>query len=102
VKRLTGGERGDNKWWVSPELIQQLDDLSRRKVPTLIAYGADDPLLREFDRAAEGRLGAILERPNTTIEIERSLPGQIHGFPAIPGQDAFLVAGVAFITRVTG
>jgi hypothetical protein len=99
-RRLTGGEKGEKKWWVSPELLRQLENLASRDVPVLLSFGEEDPLLREFDRARDGRLGRIVDG-SQTIEVERSLPGVIHGFPTIPGQEAFLVSSIEWIEQVT-
>jgi hypothetical protein len=77
-----------------------LENLAARNVPVLLSFGEQDPLLREFDRARDGRLGRIVDA-SRSIEIERSLPGIIHGFPTIPGQEAFLTSSIEWIERVT-
>jgi pimeloyl-ACP methyl ester carboxylesterase len=99
-RRLTGGEKGERKWWVSPEFLRQLENLADREVPVLLAYGDEDPLLREFDRARDGKLGRIIA-DSSVIDVQRDLPGVIHGFPTIPGQEAFLTSTIDWIERVT-
>lgn len=92
VRRLTRqatGGRADLSW-VSARLLEQMGQLARRRVPVMIVYGMDDPLLREFDRAREGQLGAIIEESKGRIEVVRTLPGVIHGFPSVASQQAFL------------
>lgn len=101
VRRFTGGDRGENRWWVSPAFLGPLQDLAERRVPTLIAYGHQDPLLREFDRARDGRMGRIIGSSQGSVEVVRDLPDMIHGFPTIAGQEAFLARGIAWIDRVT-
>ncbi len=105
TRKLTGGVKPagarDPLWWVSKQLLDPLDQMVDRGVPVLVAYGLDDPLLREFDRAAEGRLGTILDRAGDTVEVIRDLPGTIHGFPAVDGQEAFLSLSFEWIDRVT-
>jgi alpha/beta superfamily hydrolase len=104
-KRLTGGVSPaagrDPLWWVSKQLLEPLDVMVDRGVPVLIAYGVDDPLLREFDRAREGKLGSILERAGESVQVARDLPGVIHGFPAVDGQEAFVSLAHDWIDRVT-
>jgi dienelactone hydrolase len=101
ARRVTGGEKGESRWWVSPEFLAQLENLARRKVPVLLSYGYDDPLLREFDRARDGRLGRIISMSEGTTQVQRDLPGVIHGFPSIPGQEAFLTSTIDWIERAT-
>lgn len=105
TRKLTGGVKPpgarDPLWWVSRQLLEPLEVMVERRVPVLIAYGVDDPLLREFDRAKEGRLGAILDRAGDTVEVARDLPGVIHGFPAVNGQEAFLSLTFDWIDRST-
>ena len=101
ARRLTGGESGENKWWVSPQLLDPLEEMARRKVPTLLVYGVDDPLLREFDRAIDGRLGRIIDSSQGSIQVTRDLPGVIHGFPTILSQEAFLETALGWIDEIT-
>lgn len=101
-RRATGGDRGENKWWVSPQFLEPLENMAQRRVPTLIVYGVDDPLLREFDRASAGRLGTIIGESDGSIQVSRELPGVIHGFPTIPGQEAFLEASIDWIGQISG
>lgn len=105
VRKVTGGGKPggarDPFWWVSKQLVEPLDTMVDRKVPVLIAYGVDDPLLREFDRASEGRLGEIVRRGGDTVTVARDLPGVIHGFPSVPGQEAFVDLAYRWIDDVT-
>ena len=59
VRRVRGGEKGDLKWWVSAEFLGHLESLAERRVPTLLAFGEEDPLLREFDRAQEAAFRSL-------------------------------------------
>ncbi len=99
--RVVPGKAADPFKWVSRQLLEPLDAMVQRRVPVLIAYGVDDPLLREFDRARGGRLGTILEQGGDLIEVARDLPGVIHGFPAVDGQEAFIDLAYGWIDEVT-
>lgn len=105
VRKVTGGAKPgggrDPFWWVSKQLVEPLDVMVDRRVPVLIAYGVDDPLLREFDRASEGRLGEIVRRGEGVVTVARDLPGVIHGFPAVAGQEAFVELAYRWIDDVT-
>jgi pimeloyl-ACP methyl ester carboxylesterase len=97
--RATTGGDGGNLWWVSRHFLGPLATMSERRTPVLIAYGVDDPLLREFERAEEGELGRILDKSAGLIEVVRDMPGIIHGFPAVEGQEAFLDLAVDWIEK---
>lgn len=101
VLKRAGAASRDPLWWVSRELVEPLEAMVERHVPVLIAYGVDDPLLREFDRAAEGRMGEIIGRSAGRVRVARDLPGVIHGFPSVEGQTAFLSLAHAWIDEVT-
>lgn len=97
ASRLGAGS-GDDLWWVSEHLLDPLETMVERQVPVMIAYGVDDPLLREFQRAEQGRLGRILTKGGPLVDVRRDFPGVIHGFPQEPGQRAFIDAALEWIT----
>jgi pimeloyl-ACP methyl ester carboxylesterase len=88
--------------WVSGHLLSPLRTMVERRIPVMIVYGVDDPLLREFDRATEGELGRILEDGAGTIEVVDNLPGVVHGFAQLDSQEAFLKLALEWIDRITG
>jgi pimeloyl-ACP methyl ester carboxylesterase len=105
TRKVTGGVKPtgsrDRLWWVDRQMLEPLDEMVTRAVPVLIVFGVDDPLLTEFDRAKEGSLGEILARGDGVVEVARDLPGAIHGFPSLEGQEAFLELAYEWIERAT-
>jgi alpha/beta superfamily hydrolase len=104
VRKVAGGVMPGAKdplWWVSRQLLEPLETMAENRVPVLIAYGVEDPLLREFDRARQGTLGTILNRAGDTVQVARDLPGVIHGFPGVHGQQAFLALAFDWIDEAT-
>lgn len=101
VRKKIGARLGrgsnDDLWWVSEHLLDPLETMVERQVPVMIAYGVDDPLLREFQRAERGRLGRILAHGGSLIDVRRDFPGVIHGFPQEAGQRAFIDEALRWI-----
>ncbi len=98
AKKLVGRIRkSDGLEWVSPKLLDPLAAMVDAKVPVLFVYGTDDPLLGEFERASQGRLGRIIERSNGGVTLHDSTPGVMHGFPSVPVQEAFVTLMKAWI-----
>jgi len=71
--------------WVSQVFLDQLEDLVRRQIPTLIVYGTHDDLYREFVEAQAGRLGRILRR-GEHVEV-KTIEGTLHGFMKVSAQE---------------
>ncbi len=99
-RRLLGGP-GSDLSWVSNRFLDPLEWLAGEGVPTLVVYGQADPLLREFERARRGRLGAILEQGAGVLELHTDTPGVVHGLVTVDVQEAFLGLAVDWISRVT-
>jgi pimeloyl-ACP methyl ester carboxylesterase len=89
----------DETSWVSRPMLDALEDTIRREVPVLIVYGADDPFLREYDRAARGRLGVLVSGSKGVVDLVRDVPGELHGFPTIAGQETFMDLTEEWIER---
>jgi uncharacterized protein len=89
--------RGEDTAWVSSSMIRDLDHTLRRNVPVAIVYGAEDPFLREFDRACHGRLGDIVGAHGGLVDVVRDLPGELHGFPTVASQEAFIEFALEWI-----
>jgi uncharacterized protein len=84
--------------WLADGLVQQLEALMERQVPTLVLYGDDELFYREFQEAQAGRLGPVLDRGGDNVEIE-TLPGEIHGFTSIAAQDGTIASVHAWVSR---
>jgi pimeloyl-ACP methyl ester carboxylesterase len=90
VARRSGGRPGpreEDDSWVSPQFLGPLARLIDRRVPMLVIYGEDDEEYREFRRARSGRLGLVLERAGSLIEVVVR-PGRVHAFDDASVQDA--------------
>ena len=92
---------GESPFWVSDDMLDQMGEMVRRRVPQFIAFGTDDPELREFERAEAGRLGAMTGDSSELIRVVRDLPGVIHGFPQVDGQEAFSELAIEWIKAQT-
>ncbi|KRT78092.1 MAG: alpha/beta hydrolase [Armatimonadetes bacterium CSP1-3] len=75
--------------WVSERLVQQMAGVVRRRIPTLVVYGAEEDLYDEFTRARAGRLGTTIDRAGPLVEV-RTLEGTVHGFPTLAVQQTVL------------
>ena len=67
--------------------------LAQRRVPMRLVFGDQEMYWTEFEKAAEGRLGQVLERAGSGIEV-RTVPGVVRGFTSLRIQD--LVADEAY------
>lgn len=85
--------------WVNPLLVGPLRQTADNGVPVLFMFGTEDPFLREFDKACQGRLGKIIESSPDVIEVYRDVPGELHGFPSVESQQVFLDLAVEWIER---
>jgi dienelactone hydrolase len=81
--RLRQGGRSD---WVSPNFLDPLAALVERRTPILFLFGEEDDAYHDFQRAKEGRLGRLLEKAGSLAEVA-VLPGRIHAFPTVDGQE---------------
>jgi pimeloyl-ACP methyl ester carboxylesterase len=88
LRRPQGNGQEKRLMGASDRFMTPLAELVRRDIPTLLVYGADDGLWHDFERAREGTLGELLQRPGG-VEIA-TLPGKVHAFTNIPNQDAVL------------
>lgn len=99
ARHRLGLSSGDGLDWVSPMLLDPLDEMVSRDIPVLFVFGTEDPLTGEFRRAREGRLGRILERSEGRVEIVDDIEGLVHGFPSVPVQEAFLDLTLDWVKR---
>jgi pimeloyl-ACP methyl ester carboxylesterase len=83
ARRLRRGGRSDG---ASPTFIDPLVTLLERRTPVLFVFGKEDYAYQAFLRAKEGRLGRLLEKASSLAEVA-VLPGKVHAFPTIRGQD---------------
>lgn len=60
--------------------------LAQRRVPMRLVFGDQEMYWTEFEKAAEGRLGQVLERAGSGIEV-RTVPGVVRGFTSLRIQD---------------
>jgi pimeloyl-ACP methyl ester carboxylesterase len=95
----TGRENADGhgQSGASPLFLSGLGHVVRRSVPTLLVYGSDEDLWRDFDRARSGRLGELLAGSDT-IELLR-LPGEVHGYKSVSVQDEVIRAVSDWLRR---
>jgi dienelactone hydrolase len=92
-RRSRGGGRP------SRSFLGQMEEVAARRIPTLFLYGTEDGLLERFERAREGRLGATLERPGSTIELEM-IDGRVHDLTTLAVQHAFVQRVEAWLARL--
>jgi len=69
-------------------------------VPVRFLYGEDDFFWTEFQEAAEGRLGADLDRYAELIELE-TVPGVVRGFLSVRVQDLVIESSLGWVERIT-
>ncbi len=94
-----GVKKGDGLEWVSPMLLDPLEEMVNRNVPVLFVFGTKDPLANEFRRAMGGRLGQIMARSDGSVRLVDDIEGLVHGFPSVPVQEAFFDLAVAWINE---
>lgn len=78
--------RDDRLSWVSPSLLEALEAVIDRRVPTLVLLGTEDANYLDFRAARQGRLGDLLRTAGGTVEIEM-IDGPVHGFGEIRVQE---------------
>jgi pimeloyl-ACP methyl ester carboxylesterase len=102
-KRLGLAGHEDPAWLatVSTNFLAPLEALVRRGVPILFLYGTDDDFYGEFCRAATGELGRTLARGGDRVEVA-TVPGRVHNFVSVEGQDAALDLVFEWIGRRQG
>ncbi len=77
----SGGAAGAGEFqWVTPNILDPLQELAQRGVPVLFFFGAEDAAYEEFTRGRSGRLGKILEKAGRLIEVV-VVDGKFHGLP---------------------
>ncbi len=91
--------RGSSDEWVSTSFLSSLEHLGKKRVPTLLAYGAEDGPFQSFEAARAGRLGKVLERAESAIRIE-VVPGQLHAFTSLAAQDTMQVLLVKWLSEL--
>ena len=76
--------------------IRPLRTVVQRGVPTRIIFGENDIFWTEFLRAKEGRLGQILDRAGSSIEVS-TVPGVVRGFTSVRIQDLSIESILAWV-----
>jgi pimeloyl-ACP methyl ester carboxylesterase len=86
VGKLMGRKPRPDEWVGHLFLAQMRDLLVTRKVPTVIIWGTEDDYYDQWERAAEHRLGTLLEdaRGTTRVDVHE---GHIHLFLKVETQD---------------
>jgi pimeloyl-ACP methyl ester carboxylesterase len=74
---------------VSRSLITSFENLVERQVPVLFLYGTDDRAYGEFQHARSGRLGQLIERGGSRVEV-RTIAGTVTGFAYVDIQDTVI------------
>jgi pimeloyl-ACP methyl ester carboxylesterase len=83
---------------ISASLLEQLEHIVRRRVPTLFLYGTADPEYQGLQAAMSGPLGELLERAGSRMEIS-TLPGRLHNVGRVSLQDAAIDAIERWVCR---
>lgn len=84
---------------VSPGFRTAIDGLSRRGIPTLLAYGTE-PMAADFDKFSRGsELGPILDRFGDQVEVHRP-DVWLHGFPSLRAQRVGAELLDGWLTRI--
>lgn len=94
-----GKDGGDDGSAASPHFVDTLTYVAQRSVPTLLIYGTDEDLWRDFDRARSGRVGEVLAAASGTVELMR-LPGEVHGFKSVGVQDRVIDEVSGWLGRI--
>jgi pimeloyl-ACP methyl ester carboxylesterase len=84
---------------VSPLFLDQLEAAVERRIPTLIVYGTDDGYYERFEAARTGRLGEILDRDGSRVEVT-VLEGPAHQLTALGVQAAFIDLVESWLARL--
>jgi pimeloyl-ACP methyl ester carboxylesterase len=66
--------------------LEPFRTLAQRRVPMRLVFGDQDMFWTEFEKAAEGRLGHVLERAGAGIDV-RTVPGVVRGFTSLRIQE---------------
>lgn len=101
-RSLTGGrgtDGGHDGSAASPLFVDALAHVVQRSVPTLLVYGTDEDLWRDFDRARSGRVGEVLAAGSGSVELMR-LPGEVHGFKSVGIQDRVIDEVSGWLGRI--
>lgn len=84
------------------EFLQPFRTLAQRGVPMRLVFGDQDMFWIEYQKAAEGRLGQVLERAGAGVDV-RTVPGVVRGFTSLRIQELVLEQVTAFVEeRVHG
>lgn len=88
LRRVSDSTRrgGDPTPWVSPAFLEPLAEAIAAAIPITIVYGEEDGDLVDFRDAHAGRLGELLGRAGSRVEVV-VLPGRVHGFATLDMQD---------------
>jgi len=83
--------------WVSPVYLGPVVRLARRRLPTLMFYGAGEEEYQDLSAAREAGLGRVIEESKGAIEV-RTAPGVIHGYTTLDAQRITVETALAWIT----
>lgn len=70
----------------APGFVGPLRALTERGIPIRIVFGEDDIFWTEFQRAAEGRMGRLLDQAGVGVDV-RTVPGVVRGFTSLRIQE---------------
>jgi pimeloyl-ACP methyl ester carboxylesterase len=87
--------------WVSTGLVTSLEAVLRRGIPVLILCGTADPGFKDFERALSGRLGEILRRAESLVDIE-VLQGRVASFADASLHNSVIDLTAAWLVRRRG
>lgn len=96
--RRSEGSTSESRYRISANFTSGLECMRRRRAPTLVVYGQEEDLFKEFSRE-RAALADTLDDPNARIEVV-TVPGNLHGFTELAGQDRVLDLMVEWITRL--
>ena len=80
---------GEDMNWISASVVEGFRDAVSRRIPMLVMYSTEEVLLKDFDLAKKGPLGAVLEQAGSTVTV-RTMGGPIRILSNIPVQEELM------------
>ena len=68
-------------------------------MPVLLLYGTEDFMYDDFQRARSGRLGEMLERGGSSIEVD-AVPGYLHPLAELDVQESLIDAVAEWVNKL--
>ena len=78
--------------------VELLGSLVERGVPVLLLYGKEDFMYGEFQQARSGRLGEMLDRGGSGIEVS-TVPGYLHPLAELDVQESLIDVVADWVNR---